>query len=474
MRDDIYKLAGTVRVSDDKKDEFNRYILKILDVCGIRKTENIKLGGQVITVVRRPAPDEQGIVSFDYSIFEKRKRETAAYNMNTCELVVSDRGYEEFGVVMNIIMVMQEAYSEEHCYFMYDDKPGRVEPYALMIRGILGIRLSFSHRAKMWDMLLFLKNKEKYQNVTEEMIMDAYPFEFCDFILEQFLAIWTLDSEKIEAPKEPFTGEKSEIKEASEGKLKYFVYRIMVELIEQEGEEYLENFLRKLLDADLERRQELAKDSRYGVIAEVSLYVLPSVIVHGYAVSIRQNFWDVWKRLGIKGYSEIVTKQRNAGETKKEEDERYIPFYRVIQRDNEDEFIEFRKNGNLRFSDNMKKCLADWKKHFGETDLEEDFDMEILLAQIAIELEQIWGCRLTDKEFITEFMNHREDNNYRRAILFYREIMDKDTYYFPELTRGQANQWVIRNNRRKFDFTAMSAFQALLINHEYRYEILGF
>ena len=46
MRDDIYKLAGTVRVSEDKKDEFNRYILKILDVCGIRKTENIKLGGQ--------------------------------------------------------------------------------------------------------------------------------------------------------------------------------------------------------------------------------------------------------------------------------------------------------------------------------------------------------------------------------------------------------------------------------------------
>ena len=35
MRDDIYKLAGTVRVSEDKKDEFNRYILKILDVCGI-------------------------------------------------------------------------------------------------------------------------------------------------------------------------------------------------------------------------------------------------------------------------------------------------------------------------------------------------------------------------------------------------------------------------------------------------------
>lgn len=102
MRDDAYRLEGTVRIPEDIKDEFNEYILQILDKCGIRKTEKMELGGQTVTVVRQPMPDEQGIVRFDYSIFEKSRRETAEYNLNTCELKVPDRGYKEFAIVMNI------------------------------------------------------------------------------------------------------------------------------------------------------------------------------------------------------------------------------------------------------------------------------------------------------------------------------------------------------------------------------------
>ena len=118
--------------------------------------------------------------------------------------------------------------------------------------------------------------------------------------------------------------------------------------------------------------------------------------------------------------------------------------------------------------------MSDWKERFIEISLEEDFDMEIFLTQIVIDLAQDWGCRLVDKEFITEFMEHREDKNYRKALLLYRKFMDEDIRYFPELTKKQAIRWIIRDNRHKFDFIAMSAFQSLLINHKYRYEILGF
>lgn len=474
MRDDLYKLEGTVMIPKDKKAEFNRYILQILDVCGIRKTEKIVLGGQTVTVIRRPMPDEQGIVSFDYSIFEKEKRKAATYNMNTCELITPDRGYREFGIVMNMIMVMQESYSEEHCYFMYEDEPCRVDAYALLIRGVLGIDLRFPNRARTWDMLLYLRNTREYQNVTSEMIWQAYSFDFCDLIPEQFLATLDIESERPEPPEEPFKGEKKDIKSAPRGKLGYYVYQIMEEAVKNKEKESLEIFLRKLLDADLQRRMELAEDVQYGMIAEVSLYVLPSVVVHGYALAIHQNFWDVWKHLGINGYSTTIDVQSNARTIKYEENERYLSFYKVIQRDYEDEFLEFWKNGNLHLSDDMNGCLSEWKEHFTEIRLEEDFNLENFLTQIVIDLDQNWGCRLVDKEFVTEFVEHGEDDNYKRALLFYRELMDKDTWYFPELTKKQAIQWIIRDNRHKFDFTAMSAFQSLLINHKYRYEILGF
>lgn len=474
MCDDLYKLEGTVMIPDNKKAEFNRYILQILDVCGIRKTERTELDGRVLTVVRRPTPDGQGIVSFDYSIFEKKKRKTATYNTNTCELVTPDRGYSEFGVVMNMIMVMQEAYSAEHCYFMYKDEPCPVDAYAVLIRSVLGIRLEFSNRAKLWDMLLYLKNTVEYQNVTSEIVWHAYSFDFCDFIAEQFLAVLDIDSEKLTVPDEPFKGEKADIKDAPKASLKYYVHQIMLEVIKNGEQESLDSFLRELLNADMQKRQELTGNSQYGLIAETSLYVLPSVIVHAYALAIQHNFWDVWKKLGITGYSEIITKKRTAGSAQYKEDKKELSFYKAIQRDYEDEFIEFWEDGDLYFSGNMKERLSDWKEHFKETRPEENFRMEPFLAQIIIDLDQDWGCRLADQEFITEFMEHREDDNYKRAILFYRELMDQDIRYFPELTRKQAIQWVLRNNRNPFEFTAMSAFQSLLINHRHRYEILGF
>lgn len=326
MRDDLYRLEGTVMIPDNKKDEFNRYILQILDACGIRKTERIELDGRPITVVRRPEPDGQGIVSFDYSIFEKKKRKTAAYNTNTCELTAPDRGYAEFGVVMNMVMVMQEAYSAEHCYFMYEDGPCPVETYAVLIRSVLGIRLEFSNRAKLWDMLLYLKNTAEYQNVTSEMVWRAYSFDFCEFIAEQFIAAFDIDSEKLTVPEEPFKGEKADIKNAPKAKLEYYVYQIMLGAIENGEKESLEIFLRGLLDADMQKRQELTGDSQYGLIAETSLYVLPSVIVHAYALAIQHNFWDVWKKMGITGYSEVITKKRTTGEVQGKEDKNIFRF----------------------------------------------------------------------------------------------------------------------------------------------------
>lgn len=40
---------------------------------------------------------------------------------------------------------------------------------------------------------------------------------------------------------------------------------------------------------------------------------------------------------------------------------------------------------------------------------------EPFLAQIVTDLDQEWGCRLVDQEFIKEFMEHKEDDDYKRA-----------------------------------------------------------
>lgn len=474
MHDDLYKIAGNVVIPEEKKEEFNQYILQLLYRGGIRKTEQVELGSKKVMAAARPVPDEQGIVRFDYSIFEKEIRETASYNSNTCELITPDRGYREFGVVMNLIMTMQEVYSEGQCYLMYKDKLCDVEAYAALIKGMLGINLDFSYRGKLWDILLFLKNTEGYESVTARMIWDTYSFDLCPFIPEQFLAAYEIDSKEIPVPQEPFCGERSEIKEASTGKLKYYVYQVICHLVEEKREGGLELFLRELLDAGIPDRKALTENTLYGTIAEVSLYVLPSVIVQAYGAAVNRDFWEVWRELGIKGYSEVIARQRAQVDTVDEESRWILPFYKVILRKDEDEFIEFWEDEILCFSEDMKKCLSDWRKRFQRIQLEEDFDPEDFLAQIVIDLDRDWGCRLVDETFITEFAEHKNEDNYKKALLLYRKFMDEDTAYFPELTRKQAIQWMIRGNRYEFDFTAMGALQSLLTNHKHRFEIFGF
>ena len=43
-----YKIAGTIKIPEDKKAEPNSYVMQILDKCGIRKTEYVDLDGKMV------------------------------------------------------------------------------------------------------------------------------------------------------------------------------------------------------------------------------------------------------------------------------------------------------------------------------------------------------------------------------------------------------------------------------------------
>ena len=77
------------------------------------------INGREFDAVEQTYPDENGIIYFDYSVFEKRIRRGNYYNCHTCELVTEDRGENEFGLVMNMIMIILESYSDSPCYLMH-------------------------------------------------------------------------------------------------------------------------------------------------------------------------------------------------------------------------------------------------------------------------------------------------------------------------------------------------------------------
>ena len=122
----------------------------------------------------------------------------------------------------------------------------------------------------------------------------------------------------------------------------------------------------------------------------------------------------------------------------------------------------------------MKKSFQDWKERFEKIIPDKNFETEPFLAEILAELEEYGKCRLVDKAFVTDVLEHREDVNYQKALLLYKEIIDKDQKYFPELTHRQAIRWIMRRSRAEFDYKEMAAFPSLLMNRKHRFEILGF
>ena len=69
--DNGYWIEGKVSIPEGRRAEFNENVRKLFRLCGIRKLEEIEIAGKICTVVHEPEPDDRGILSFDYSVFEE-------------------------------------------------------------------------------------------------------------------------------------------------------------------------------------------------------------------------------------------------------------------------------------------------------------------------------------------------------------------------------------------------------------------
>ena len=478
MGNDSYQLVGEVKIPDDKREQFNSHVLELLKKCGIRRTEEMILDGKTVTVVDMPAPDADGNIFFNYSVFEQHVRQMASYNIHTCQLHVPDMGVQEYGLAMLLIRVLQEAFSRTLCCLTCEKKLISLEGYCAAIRHLLGIELSFPNRARMWDLLLLFRRTEGFEANDTKAMIRTFPIHSTAFMEEQMIAAFNAESK--DGPLEPsvsFSGARDEIRSATLISLCRYCCELMRQLlVKADGNEKLLPFLKKLVISSLpERKRAAERKDPFGILAEISLYVLPASLLHAYACASGQDFWDVWETMGKGVYTDIIRRQEeNMEEELSEKASVRIPFYRAIRRENEDEFVEFWEDNKPVFSERLEEELADWKERMGQIRIQKGFEMEPYLSAVISELREIWDCRYVDKSFVTEFLLHRNSIVYQKAVLLFRSILDADAVYFPEFTPHQANTWLLERYRDKEDRTIMSAYQSLLINHRHRKELLGF
>lgn len=299
-----YWLAGKVNVPEDKKSEFNTYVMAILRRFGIRKRKEIDVEGEKITILGEPTPDEDGIVSFDYSILEKKNRDVSTYNTNTCELYSIDRGENEYGLAMNCILALQECYSHGSCFFMEKRKPIEIYVYMCLLSNILNKKIYNNSRGKIWDMLLLLRKTPDTDLPSEQDIFQkVFPFDYSQFEHFQLLSMLPVyyETEPPTTDKDAIT-DRTQIKASTYISQREYLYRIMAEEY-QDDKKIFEDFLKKLLCLPMSGREKLAEiDDNLGIIAELSLYIPPAAVVSAFALLEEKPFWDAWDELITEGY----------------------------------------------------------------------------------------------------------------------------------------------------------------------------
>ena len=155
--------------------------------------------------------------------------------------------------------------------------------------------------------------------------------------------------------------------------------------------------------------------------------------------------------------------EEETDQNKQEHHYEWPQFYEAIQRENEDEFLELYGDHQLHLSHKLRSRLKDWKQMFCSMHAIKPEEVEGFLLSIVSELPEVWDCRYADKEFVMEMLSNKDNECCRKALALFREIIDEDLRYFPELTVRQATDWVIRRTRETYDRIIMMAFQALIL-----------
>ena len=322
----------------------------------------------------------------------------------------------------------------------------------------------------MWDTYLFFRNSEEYSDVTGTDLVYDYSESYGELDAEQLFAVLDVQSQKLILPNEKLISCRAEIASAKPSSRIEYAYRIFCGMNEDE-KNTMGSFLAELLNSNFSERKELsARWDEKGIIAELSLYVLPACLTLAYAQAVEKDFWVIWDSFGGKGYSDII---QDANPKDADLDFRKIPFYKAIWRKSEDEFLEFWDGRNLILSQDMKECIQRWKEQFSDISVPSDMLPEYFLAKNITRLNDIY-FRYVDKSFVTEFIEHGNDLNHKKALILLERLLDKGQEYFPELTGKQADEWIIQGKRSKFDCVAISALLSLLTNNRQRNKIFGF
>lgn len=492
-----YEMIGQFTIPEDKREELNSLVLKLLDVGGVRRLKTVKIDGKRVKVTTVPKPDAKGIVRFNYSIFEKKEFGENTYDTNTCQLVTSkDRDGNEFGFILNLIMTMQEMYSVTPYVmvskYKYDDtyKVVDVDGYLEVLQELLHIKVRIKHREDFWELLKIVKSEPKTADISYRDIEKGCPF----YLYEEDGEKWSMNfitaiycnENRMLSVREECRGGRDDIQNPEKNVSEY-TCQLFKEQLEKHGQQEVDERVRRILGSSLEDRKKLAQtDDNWGILAEVSVYRSWFTLFNAYRHALGAcDAWELWKRLGVECYKDFINLKADEKPPKKKvkevEAEVTYPVYdifaRASGRESHDDFLELGQDiKQLELSEVLEDAFEDWRKSFDSIadNRVEAMDVEHILTEVLSQMKEDWGIdQVVSEAFVHEILEHKDSLDHRKLLALLEEECKGEAMLYPELTVYQSRYWISGIFGKAKIITRIKGLVALIANTYMREKILG-
>lgn len=471
MERNTYWMEGEFTLEDEKKkNEMNALIMEVLRKTGIRKLSTMNVSGKELPVAEIPTEDKDGIVRYDYSIFEQKIRERNSYNTRTCELEVSDPGGNEFALATNVIMTILESYSETPYYLMMEDELCYIQGYAMILECLTGVALKFKNREKVFNCWFTIRSRDMQSKISVFNVIDNFPSLYGCFDNVQLMTI--LISGKIIEPGPKAT-------DSLIYDIEFFIYESM-ELMKKtpENKEKYWDYIIYLLDLNLEaRKKEAQRDNELTFLAKGSVRVPSPYLVKVYAEAYGQDFIQLWGKINKEGYWDIDHKFADQTDCiRKREAISKNCFKECIMRDYDDDFVELGDKDELILSDELEENIHKWVddyNSYAEKDYHE-LDIEKTLSEIMYDMHEIWNCKPLNRQLVEDILEHKTEEKYKRAVYQLKRLIEEEIAYFAELPDSYIKKYILKKVRIREWRRYYSAYTDLLTNVKQREVLFGF
>ena len=441
--------TGNGNIPENKREEFSKHIIKILNYGGMMQFEKVNLFGYEISLLKPLRLEGEKEICFHYNYFEEDSWETAGYDPKDAIFYTEKIGSYEFCDVVTAAYLLYELYDDGIGLACSDSQIAGAS-YVGWINQVLGTTFSMKKRFRIWEQIEhIILTKDECRNlnfVPRGMMYLAGGTELADFFyIKEGTASLTKDV--VETGTYPF--DVYFCKEA----IRRFLYGgdpgARLELVY--------NLLKRNRDARM-----AIGDTELAKLSEYSLFLPARVFVYLAAELTGGTFRDEWEKVRNEVYHDEVMKQYESDTLKQwraEKRSEWIAPIRTADALRQDSYFlfyntpeELKQTPNYYLSDDDR--LYWW-----------DGSDEVILSEKA----DAWLRKLAQKhEEIMQTLSENEPSYDVYLERFIKLLSDANNYYKRIFPFREMFYEFLRNITRKEYIAAIELFQILV--HENKEE----